>query len=156
MSSRNPPESHPEGGRFPPEKPKFPQIRHLAGNEGIIKKAPSRSLFGRLRHLQGQRSAAQNVEMQMLYGLTGVGAAVAHYPVAVFQAFGPGNAGDDLKDVGDDGAVFRGDGRAVSNVCLGYHQNVGGRLGGNIPEGEDQIVLVYLGRGDVPCDDLAE
>ena len=94
--------------------------------------------------------------MQVVYGLAGVVTAVGDHPVAVFQALGPGNLGNDRENMGNHSAVFGADAVAVGNVCLGHHQNMGGSLGSDVPESQDGIVLVNLGRGDVPGDDLAE
>ena len=102
-----------------------------------------------LCHLVGQLCAAQDVEVQMLHALAGIGAAVGDDPVAVFQTFCLGDLGDHPEDVGHHSAVFFGDAVAVGNVGLGDHQHVGGSLGGNVPEGVDQVVLVDLGRGDL-------
>ena len=41
-------------------------------------------------------------------------------------------------------------------VCLGNDEDVGGRHGSDVAEGVDHVVLVHLGGGDVPRDDLAE
>ena len=94
--------------------------------------------------------------MQMMYGLAGISAAVADHPVTAGQAFGSGNLGDHLENVGHHSAVFGGDAVNGRDVGLGDHQNVGGRLGRDIPESQDGLVLVDLGGGDIPCDDLAE
>ena len=113
-------------------------------------------LWGGSCHFQGQGLAAQDVEVQVGHGLARVGAAVAHHPVAARQALRPGDGGDDLKNVGHQSAVFGGDAVAAGDMDLGDHQNVGGRLGRDVPEGEDGVVLVYLGGGDLPGDDPAE
>ena len=85
--------------------------------------------------------------MQVRHGLTRVGAAVADHPVAPRQPLRRRDLGDDLKNVGDHGAVFLRDAVAAGNVSLGDHQNVGRRLGMDVPEGEDLVILVDLGRG---------
>ena len=85
--------------------------------------------------------------MQMAHGLACVSAAVGHNTVAVVQSFGPGDGGDHLKNVGHDTAVFRRDAVAVGNVDFGDHQNVGGSLGIDIPEGQNRVIFVNPGRG---------
>ena len=67
--------------------------------------------------------------MKMVYGLTGIGAAVGNHAVAIFQTLGPGDLRDHLKDVGHNGAVVGGDIVDGFHVGLGHHQNVGGSLG---------------------------
>ena len=109
-----------------------------------------------LRHFQIQLLAAEDVEMQVLHGLARVAAAVADHPVAACQTLGLGDSRNDLKDVGHHRTVFGADTVTVGDVDLGHHQNVGRRLGVDIPEGEDGVVLVDLGRGNFPRDDFTE
>ena len=110
----------------------------------------------RLSHLQSQSLTAQDVEMQMLNGLTGVGAAVADHAITILQAFSLGDLGDHLKDVSNNSAVFSGDAVAIFNVGLGNHQHMGGSLGIDVPEGVDGFVLIDLGGRDLTGDNLAE
>ena len=70
--------------------------------------------------------------MQVRHGLTRVGAAVADHPVATRQPLRRRDLGDDLKNVGDHGAVFFRDAVAAGDVGLGDHQNVGRCLGMSI------------------------
>ena len=107
-------------------------------------------------HFQSQNLTAQNVEVQMMHGLTGIGAAVGNHTIAVFQIFSLGDLGNNFKNVGNDVAVFRCDAIHRGNVGLGNHQNVGRSLGRDIPKGQNQLILINLGGGDLPCDDLAE
>jgi len=113
-------------------------------------------VFAYSGHFQAELSAAQDVEVEVVDGLAGVVAAVANNAVAVFQAFRLGDGGDHLKNVGHNGGIFRGDLGDAADVGLGDHQNVGGSLGGNVPEGQNLVVLIHLGGGDHPCCDLAE
>lgn len=71
------------------------------------------------RHIQRQSFAAEDVEMQVRHGLTRVGAAVADHPVASRQPLRRRDLGDDLKNVGDDGAVFFRDAVAPEMWVLG-------------------------------------
>ena len=107
-------------------------------------------------HTQSKFSAAQNMEMQMVNGLTGMCSAVGDHAVAAFQLFFRGDLGDHLKDPGDHSAVFGGhtvDGR---NVNLGDHQDMGGCLGRDVPEGIHQFIFVNLGGRDITLNDLTE
>ena len=67
---------------------------------------PKNAGFKISRHIQRQSFAAEDVEMQVRHGLTCVGAAVADHPVAPRQPLRRRDLGDDLKNVGDHGAVF--------------------------------------------------
>ena len=94
-------------------------------------------------HLQRQGLSAENVEMKMLDGLTRVTAAVGDHTVAVCQALRGGDFGDDCENVGHYSTVFIRDAIAVRDMYLGYHENMGGRLGGNVPESKDGVVSSY-------------
>ena len=107
-------------------------------------------------HLQAQLSAAQNVEVQVVDGLTGVVAAVGDDAVAVFQALGLCHLGSHHQTVGNDPGVLSADGAHAGDMRLGDHQDVGGSLGRDVPEGQAQVILVDLGGGDGAGDDLAE
>ena len=113
-------------------------------------------LFLYLCHFDSQGLAAQDVEVQVENGLTGIRAAVGNYPVTTGEIFGSGDLGNDRKNVGDHSAVFLCDAIHGRNVSLGNHQNVGGCLGRNIPESQDLIVLIYLCAGNVAVCDLTE
>ena len=67
-----------------------------------------------------------------------------------------GDLGDDLKDMGHHGAVFRADSGNRGNVGLGDDQEVSGRLGGDVVEGEAQLVLIDLAAGDLSGNNAAE
>ena len=83
-------------------------------------------------------------------------AAVADHAVTACQAFGSGDLGDHFENVGRHSGIFGGDAVAAVDVGLGHHQNVGGSLGSDVPEGVDGFILVNLGGRDVACDDFAE
>ena len=107
-------------------------------------------------HLQCQRGTAQNVKVQVLNSLTGVTAAVGDHTVAVCQALRGGDFGDDCENVGHYRTVFIRDAIAVRDMYLGYHETMGGRLGGNVPESKDGVIFIYLFGGNVPGDVFAE
>ena len=71
----------------------------------------------------------------MLDALAAVFTAVGNDPVTVLETFGGSNLGDHLKDVGDHSGVFGSDAVAAVDMGLGHHQNVGGSLGSDVPEG---------------------
>ena len=77
-------------------------------------------------HFQGQRLSAQDVEMQMRYGLARIGSAVGDNPVAPRQVFRGGDLGNHLKNVGNHSAVARSDAVAAGDMGLWNHQNMGG------------------------------
>ena len=96
------------------------------------------------------------MEMQVLDSLAGIGAALPDHPARPGHALGLGDFRNDLENVGNDCAVFGGYAIAVGNVRFGHHQHMGGRLGIDVPEGEDGFVLVDLGGGDLPGNDFTE
>ena len=94
--------------------------------------------------------------MQVRHGLPGIGAAVAHHPVAASQALSLGDLGNHRENMGHHSAVFRRNGIAAIQVRLGNHQDVGGRLGVDIPKGKHQLVFIDLGGGNLPGNDFTE
>ena len=69
--------------------------------------------WGMSSHFQRKGLAAQDMEVQVMDGLTGIVAAVGNHPVAVFQAFG----GCDLQlpyQVPESKVFVMGDNRSVS------------------------------------------
>ena len=109
-----------------------------------------------LCHFQSQLLAAQNVEVQVMHGLTGMVAAVGDHTVAVSQAFGGCDPGDHLKDVSHHRGILSGDAAAAFDVGLGYYQHMDRCLGSDVPEGVDGLILVNLGGRNVAGDDFAE
>ena len=63
-------------------------------------------LFLYLCHFDSQGLAAQDVEVQVENGLTGIRAAVGNHPVATGEVFGSGDLGNHRKNVGNHSAVF--------------------------------------------------
>ena len=95
------------------------------------------------------------MEMQMLYTLPRLLPDVGDDAVAV-QSQLPGHLGNDLKDVGHRPAVFRRHLGSGGDVGLGDDQEVGGRLGIDVIEGEALLVLIHLVGRDLSRDDLTE
>ena len=93
--------------------------------------------------------------MQMRHGLPRLRAAVGNHP-EVGNAQIPRHLGDDLKGMGHNGGVLRGNLTAGANMRLRDHQKMGGRLGINVTEREDLIILVHLLGRDLTRRDLAE
>ena len=92
------------------------------------------------------------MEVQMLDALAAVIAAVGDHTETVVQSLGLGNLGNHFENVGHHSGILGSDAGAAVDMGLGDHQNVGGSLRGDIPEGVDGFVLVNLGGRDVACD----
>ena len=92
--------------------------------------------------------------MEMHDGLTGVDALVGDDAETVLQALGLGNLVDGV------GHGAHGLGRHIIGdiavVLLGNHESVDRRLGVEVVEGDDLIVLVNDGRGDLVVGNFAE
>lgn len=95
------------------------------------------------------------MEMQVRHRLPCLLAAVVHYAVALPAVLGADSC-DDLKNMSDEGGVFRRDLARGGNVGLGDHQKMRGCLRIEIVKGEHLFVLVQLIRGDLSRGDLAE
>lgn len=94
--------------------------------------------------------------MEMGYRLAGIGAAVGDEAVAVCQACFFRDMGNGLKDMGDHGAVLGGHTVEGGDVSLGDHEDVNGGLGIDVAEGQNGVILVDLGGGNVAGDDFTE
>ena len=88
--------------------------------------------------------------MQMMHSLAGVGAAVGYHPVALGKALLGSHLGDNLENMSHHSTVFGCDFGYGADVDFGDHQNVGGCLGGDIPEGQNGLVFLVFGGGDDP------
>ena len=129
-------------------------IRSITTIITIKKGSPWGCLF--LRHFYREGFAAQDVEVQVVNSLTCIGTAVGNHPVATGEIFRRGDFGNDRENMGNYSTVFFRDAVNRRNVGLGDHQNVGRCLGGNIPEGQDLIIFIYLGAGNITLYDLAK
>src|SRR5258708_1138475 len=115
------------------------------------------NLGPRLARRPPQVAAAQYVGVHVEDGLTGLRAGVEHHPVA---GLGDALGGGDLvcleQQRGQEFRVGGGQRGDIAMVDPGDHENVGGRLRVDVPEGQCAPGLPHhLGR-DVPSDDLAE
>ena len=91
----------------------------------------------------------------MRHGLARLLPDVGHHPVAL-QAQFLGHLGDDGEDVGHHGGILRGDLRHRCNVGLGNHQEMGGRLGVDVVEGIDRLILIDLVGRNLPGGNLTK
>ena len=96
-------------------------------------------------------SAAENVEMEMVYGLASVGTAVGNNAVAVTDSCAGGDQRNIFEDISDLRAgIFR-------DILDGVHmhfrndENVNGGLRIQILESEDLVIFVNFGRRDETC-----
>ena len=125
----------------------------------VIDKGVERETFGigaDFCHRFGHGAAAEDMEMQVGHRLAGIGAAVGDQTVAVCQTGFFGDLRNGLKDMGDHGAVLGGYAVKGGNVDLGDHKDVHGGLGIDVAEGQNGVVLVDLGGGNIACDDFTE
>ena len=98
----------------------------------------------RLCHLVAELFATENVEVQVLYGLTAVLTYVADDSVSVREAELFGDLGDYGEDMSYGVGVFLGDLVCRCDVFLGNYKAVHGRLGSNIEECIAFLVLINL------------
>ena len=94
--------------------------------------------------------------MQVLDRLTAVLTAVGDDAVAVHKPLGGGDLRDHLEDAGHVAAVLGIHLVSRGHVSLRNDEDVGGSHGGDVAESVHQLVLVHLGGGNIPRDDLAE
>lgn len=96
--------------------------------------------------------------MDMRDGLARVLALVYHQPVSVSEALLLGDLGSRDQHLAQDGLVlFLGLGDAGESVLvLGDDEDVGGRNGGDIAEGEDVLILEDHCAWDLLADELVE
>ena len=95
------------------------------------------------------------MEMQVGHRLPCLLAAVVHYAVALPAVLGADSC-DDLKDMSDEGEVFRRDLARGGNMLLGNHQKVDRCLRVKVVKGKHLFVLVQLVCGDLSRCDLTE
>jgi len=125
----------------------------------VIDKGFERETFGigaDLCHRFGHGTAAEDMEMQVGHCLAGIGAAVGDQTVAIGESRLLGDLGDGLKDMGDHGAVLWGHAVEGGDVGLRDYEDVNGGLGIDVAEGQNGVVLVDLGGGNIACDDFTE
>ncbi len=83
--------------------------------------------------------------MEVLHRLATVLTAVGDDAVAVRKSLGGSDCGNDLEDAGHKGAVVGSDAVGGGYVGLGDDEDVSRSHGGDVAEGVDLVVLVYLG-----------
>jgi len=100
--------------------------------------------------------AAHQVQMQVIDGLAAFLAAVDHYTKAFREAFLARNFTCDQHQVPEQ-IPFIGPGFSErTDVFAGNDKDVRGRLGADVGESVDKLVLVDASRRNVPGGDLAE
>lgn len=92
----------------------------------------------------------------MIHGLPAVIACIDHRAVAVGESFFSGDLLSFDQEVAEEGVVLGGGVCEFRDVLFGDDQDVGGRLGGDVPEGEAEIVFVDDVGGDFFAEDFAE
>ena len=117
---------------------------------------PKSDHFFRLTHPLAELCSAEDMEMQMLYRLAGIGAAVCDNAVTAREIFGLGDLGDGFKDLRNECAVFRSDFIDGRNMFLRHDEDMYGCLRIYITESIDIFVFKNLRRGYVALDDFAE
>lgn len=105
---------------------------------------------------RAQFLAAQDVEVEVFYGLACVLAAVGDNAVAVGEAQNGGQVADHGKDMADGGLVGLVDTVSGLDMLLGDHQEMLGSHGSDIVESQAQLVFVQLLGRDLALNDLAE
>ena len=121
---------------------------------GMVVSGVVLTVFGSARR-PGHGPAAENVEMQVEDGLSRLGAVIHDQP-AVFRAVFPGQLRADADDLADERLVLGGNRPRAAEMFLGNDQKMGGRLGGDVPEGNDLIVLMQFFGRDFTAGDPAE
>lgn len=100
--------------------------------------------------------SAEDVDVEVVDGLAAVGAGVEHQAVAVGEVLGAGDFAGGVEKLAEDGGVVLGGVRVRGEVVLGDDEDVRGRLGVDVREGESLLVFVEAVDGDFAGDDFAE
>ena len=117
---------------------------------------PRSDHFYQLSHSLDELCAAEDMEMQMLYRLASVRAAVRYNAVSTRKLFALGDLGDGFKDLCDDRAVLRSYFVNGRNMLLRHNKYMYGCLRIYVAESIDVFVLIDLRRRDIPLNDLAK
>jgi hypothetical protein len=105
----------------------------------------------------GEFTACEDVKMQVENTLPCAFAAVGYYTETVLELIVFGSKlGSYFVDVSNNRAVIGGHVLHACYMLLGDSQPMHGSCGSNVGENKDLVVLIYLGRGDIPCDYFAE
>ena len=123
-----------------------------------IKKSTRKVDFLELKLSQffAELTAAENVEMEVVNGLTSVGTAVGNDAVTVANACAGGDQGNVFKNVSNFSTGFFRDIFNGVHVHFRNDKNVDGGLGIQILESENLVIFVNLGRGDESCCDFTK
>lgn len=101
--------------------------------------------------------AAQHVDVQVRDGLTAIGAVIDRDAEAgVADAFLAGDGSGGEQEVAKKGGVFRLGFADAGDHDFRDDEEMGGRLGADVAEGDALAVLVQDLRGDFPGDDAFE
>jgi hypothetical protein len=104
----------------------------------------------------GEGAAAEQVDVEMIDGLSAVLAGVDHQAIARGQTLLAGDLGDGPQQVTEQLAIRRVGVIQRGDVFARCHQNMDGRLGVKVSEGVAQLVLVDRRGGDGSIHDLAK
>ena len=103
-----------------------------------------------------QLSSAEEVDVEVVDGLAAVGAGVEHQAVAVGEVLGAGDFAGGVEELAEAGGIVLCGVGVRGEVVFGDDEDVCGRLGVDVWEGEGVLVLVEAGNGDFAGDDFAE
>jgi hypothetical protein len=101
-------------------------------------------------------AAAEEVYVEVVYGLAAVGAGVDDEAVAVGEVVLAGEVSGDVEEMAEGGFVVERGMGVAGDVVFGDDEEVGGGLGVDVCEGDGGVVFVEAGGGDFSGDDFAE
>src|SRR6185437_4212067 len=99
-------------------------------------------------------SAAQNVGVEMVDGLAGIGTGIDDHPIAPVQPFLPGYVSRQCENLAQSGRIGRMGQR--DDVLPGNYQHVYRRLRIQVPKRDRHVVLGDQRGGNLAADNLAE
>lgn len=117
---------------------------------------PKSDHFFVLAHPLAELCSAEDMEMQMLYRLASVRAAVRDNAVSAGELFALCDLGDGFKDLRDDRAVLRSNFVNGRNMLLRHYEDMYRCLRIYVAESVDVFVLIDLRRGNLTLDYLTE
>jgi len=100
--------------------------------------------------------AAEQVDVQMVDGLAAVGAGVDDQPIAIAEILSSCDLAGGGNKLAEHGCVLRRGVIERGEMLFGDEQDVHRRLGVNVREGEDVVVLIEAFDGNGAGDDFAE
>ena len=110
----------------------------------------------KLTQFFAELTTAENMEVQMVHGLAGIGAAVGNNAVAVADAGAGSDERNVFENISDFVAGFLGDVLNGIHVHFRDDKNVDGGLGVQVLEGKDLIVFINFGAGNESCGDFTK